>query len=96
MPIYSLGHLEQSHVTLVSIPGNARFSFFSLFSGGKHTAETIKENTILDIHEIEEPVVTECDNKHSFFFTPTTKGNRISLTPVVGKELKYNGHKIFE
>lgn len=60
------------------------------------TAETIKENTILDIHEIEEPVVVECDNKHSFFFTPTTKSNRISLTPVVGKELKYNGHKIFE
>ena len=60
------------------------------------TAETIKENTILDIHEIEEPVVVECDNKHSFFFTPTTKGSRISLTPVVGKELKYNGHKIFE
>ena len=60
------------------------------------TAETIKENTILDIHEIEEPVVVECDNKHSFFFTPTTKSNRISLTPIVGKELKYNGHKIFE
>lgn len=60
------------------------------------TAETIKENTIFDIHEIEEPVVVECDNKHSFFFTPTTKSSRISLTPVVGKELKYNGHKIFE
>ena len=60
------------------------------------TAETIKENTILDIHEIEEPVVVECDNKHSFFFTPTTKGSRISITSVVGKELKYNGHKIFE
>ena len=60
------------------------------------TAETIKENTILDIHEVEEPVVVECDNKHSFFFTPATKSNRISLTPVVGKELKYNGHKIFE
>lgn len=60
------------------------------------TTETIKENTILDIHEIEEPVVVECDNKHSFFFTSTTKGNSISLTPVVGKELKYNGNKIFE
>ena len=60
------------------------------------TAETIKENTILDIHEVKEPVVVECDNKHSLFFTPTTKSNKISITPVVGKELKYNGHKIFE
>lgn len=60
------------------------------------TAETIKESTILDIHEIEEPVVVKYDNKHSFFFTPPTKSNRISLIHVVGKELKYNGNKIFE
>ena len=60
------------------------------------TAETIKENTIIDIHEIEEPVVVKYDNKHSFFFTSSTKNNRISLIPVVEKELKYNGNKIFE
>ena len=86
------------------LPFNAFYLNSSLYNDGAwttssyhfDTTETIKENTILDIHEVKEPVVVECDNKHSLFFTPTTKSNKISFTPVVGKELKYDGHKIFE
>ena len=103
-------HPEELEYKVRGIERKEKYPFNSfiigswIFNGGRwesssyhfDTAETIKENTILDIHKIEEPVVVECDNKHSFFFTPTTKGSRISLTPVVGKELKYNGHKIFE